>query len=448
MSTEADPSISASQSECAQLLEFKNFLASSAAASELTSGNELARNGNCVTRSSSDTYKVTADEQRAEIVSAIWKQLCAKGCPHEFQVKLLHMAADQLELDLRHAKECEVNVDIAEPQYDLLKLQKFVGVQLDKLLLKLTDNAAIEKLQLYADPDVLCKEPAKCQCALKSRSPGHSAAAIKNKPRKMEDRHVCLERYSEMYQLRNHSKCRFFGVFDGHSGALSASYATSQIPQLLAHQLQRPVPASGSGSGERNVDFYRNAFETAFLQADERFAQKRITSGTTAVCALITGEQQLYIAWVGDSKALLVGKRTQLQLVKPHKPESPDERRRIEVSGSTVIHAQGQWRVNGILNVGRSIGDYSLEAVIAEPDFVDVQLSEAHDFLILGTDGLWDHLPESFIVDTVYACLAEATTKLDDIPKLLVDAAKDHDSQDNITVVLVLLKPRDQIGLG
>jgi len=134
--------------------------------------------------------------------------------------------------------------------------------------------------------------------------------------------------------------------------------------------------------------------------------------------------------------------------VKPHKPESPDERHRIELSGGTVIHAQGQWRVNGILNVGRSIGDYSLEAVIAEPDFVDVQLNEAHDFLVLGTDGLWDHVPEAFIVDTVYECLAEATTKLDDIPKLLVEAAKDHDSQDNITVVLVLLKPRDQIGLG
>jgi len=327
-----------------------------------------------------------------------------------------------------------------------LKLQKFVNNQLDKLLLKLTDNAAMEKLQLYADPEVLCKDPAKCQCTLKTHpSPGYSAAAIKNKPRKMEDRHVCLEHYGKMYQLTNHSECRFFGVFDGHSGALSASYVTSQIPQLLAHQLQRvPVPVSG----EHNVDFYRNAFETAFLQADERFAQKRITSGTTAVCALITGHQQLYIAWVGDSKALLVGKRTQLQLVKPHKPESPDERHRIELSGGTVIHAQGQWRVNGILNVGRSIGDYSLEAVIAEPDFVDVQLNEAHDFLVLGTDGLWDHVPEAFIVDTVYECLAEATTKLDDIPKLLVEAAKDHDSQDNITVVLVLLKPRDQIGLG
>ncbi|KAH8377554.1 hypothetical protein KR093_005916 [Drosophila rubida] len=458
MSTDIDPSVTTT--ECAQLLQFKQFLASSTAGSsisngsELTSGNELARNingqsTNCVTRSSNDTYKVTADEQRAEIVAALWKQLSAKGCPPAFQLKLLHLAAEQIEQDLRHAKECEVNVEdninnAGEVQYDLLKLQKFVATQLDKLLLKLTDNAALEKLQLYADEQALCSPAAPCHCQ-PLPSPGHSAAAIKNKPRKMEDRHVCLERFGLMYELSpHHAECRLFGVFDGHSGALSASYVTSQIPQLLAHQLQR-LPAADL----HNVDFYRNAFETAFLQADERFAHKRITSGTTAVCALITGgAKQLYIAWVGDSKALLVGKRTQLQLVKPHKPESPDERRRIELSGGTVIHAQGQWRVNGILNVGRSIGDYSLEAVIAEPDFVDVPLSEAHDFLVLGSDGLWDHVEESFIVDTVYECLANANTKLDDIPKLLLEAAKNNDSQDNITAVLVLLKPRDQIGIS
>ncbi|EDW12881.1 protein phosphatase 1F [Drosophila mojavensis] len=441
MSMDADADPTKAATECAQLLEFKEFLSTRAVSSELTSGNELSRNINCVTRSSTDTYKVNGDERRAEIISAVWKYLSSRGCPVSFQLKLLHLVTSQLEQEICHAKELELNeADGSEPQYDLLKLQKFVNLQLEKLLLKLTDNAAMEKLQTYADNGALCKEPSSCACALQPAAPSHSVAAVKNKPRKMEDRHVCLERFGEMYQLEDHKDCRFFGVFDGHSGALSATYATSQIPQLLAKQLQRVRT-----NGDCTVDFYRNAFEATFLQADERFARKRITSGTTAVCALIVNGQQLYIAWVGDSKALLVGKRTQLQLVKPHKPEAVDERRRIELSGGSVIHAQGQWRVNGILNVGRSIGDYSLEAVIAEPDFVDVQLSEAHDFLVMGSDGLWDHVPESFVVETVYQCLAESTTQLEDIPKLLVEAAKDRDSQDNITVILILLKKRDQI---
>jgi len=424
MSTDAIPA-----SECAHLVEFKRFLATTA---EKAAVSEEVPSRSCVTRTSSDTYKVSSEERHAELVAAIWQQLGSRGCPEHFRLKLLHRSTQQLEQDLCFAKECEVTVD-GPPQYDLLKLQKFVASELEKFLLKLTDNSEMERLKDYADEKVLGNN----ECHL-VKEPLHASAAVKNKPRKMEDRCVCLDRFGEMYGLSDKST-RFFGVFDGHSGSLSASYVTSQLPQILADQLK-----AQSDPLDSSPDFYRNAFESAFLLADERFTQKKITSGTTSVCALIT-KDQLYIAWVGDSMALLVGKRTQLQLVKPHKPENPDERKRIETAGGTVLHAQGQWRVNGILNVARSIGDYSLEAVIAEPDFVDVQLSEAHDFLVLGTDGLWDHVPESFIIETVYESLADPTTKLEDIPKLLIEAAKERDSQDNITAVVVLLKPRHQI---
>ncbi|XP_052852280.1 protein phosphatase 1F [Drosophila gunungcola] len=417
--------------ECAHLAEFKRFLATTAEKAAAAVNEEVASRS-CVTRTTSDTYKVSSEERHAELVSAIWQQLGSRGCPEHFRLKLLHRSTQQLEQDLCFAKECEVTVE-GPPQYDLLKLQKFVASELEKFLLKLTDNSEVDRLKDFADD----AESGNSECH-QEKEPLHTSAAVKNKPRKMEDRCVCLDRFGEMYGLPEKG-ARFFGVFDGHSGSLSASYVTSQLPQLLADQLKVNPNAS-----DTSPDFYRNAFESAFLLADERFTQKKITSGTTSVCALIT-KNQLYIAWVGDSKALLVGKRTQLQLVKPHKPENPDERKRIETAGGTVLHAQGQWRVNGILNVARSIGDYSLEAVIAEPDFVDVQLNEAHDFLVLGTDGLWDHVPESFVIETVYDSLADPTTKLDDIPKLLIEAAKERDSQDNITAVVVLLKPRNQI---
>ncbi|KAH8246521.1 hypothetical protein KR038_011306 [Drosophila bunnanda] len=431
MSTDADPA-----AECALLVEFKQFLAATAEKAAAVSGEEVTATRSCVTRASSDTYKVSSEERHAELVSSIWQQLSSCGCPEVFRLKLLHRSTQQLEQDLCCAKECEINSE-GPPQYDLLKLQKFACAELEKFLLKLTDNAEMDRLKDYADAGALCLDPRNCLCQ-KDKSPMYTSAAVKNKPRKMEDRHVCLERFGAMYEVPD-KESRFFGVFDGHSGSLSASYAISQLPQLLADQLKVATDSS--------PDFYRNAFESAFLLADERFTQKKITSGTTSVCALIA-KDQLSIAWVGDSKALLVGKRTQLQVVKPHKPENPDERKRIEKAGGTVIHAQGQWRVNGILNVARSIGDYSLEAVIAEPDFVDVQLNEAHDFLVLGTDGLWDHVSEAQVIEIVYESLTDPTTKLDDIPKLLIDAAKEGDSQDNITAVLVLLKPRDQIGNG
>ncbi|XP_030383767.1 protein phosphatase 1F [Scaptodrosophila lebanonensis] len=427
----------AEETKCLRLSKFKEFIAAN---KDSVAGNESMRS--CVTRSSNETYRVNSEERHAEIVSCIWSNLTSKGCPPDFKLKLMHYCTQQLEQEeLYSTKECEINVDddTLKPQYDLLKLQKFVVNHLNKLLIKLTDNASADQLQNFADNE-LCKQLNDCKCTLLPSTCTHAVAFLKNKPRKMEDRYVCLERFGEMFKLSN-KDYRFFGVFDGHSGALSACYVTNQLPYLLAQQLQMDTRA------QINAEFYRNAFETVFLQANQRFTQKRITSGTTAVCALIA-TNHLYVAWVGDSKALLVGKRMHLQLVKPHKPEANDERRRIEAAGGTVIHAQGQWRVNGILNVARSIGDYSVEAVIAEPDFVDLELNEAHDFLVMGTDGLWDHVPEAYIIEAVYESLANETIKLEDIPKLLIEAAKERDSQDNITVILELLKPREQIVNG
>jgi len=139
MSTDAIPA-----SECAHLVEFKRFLATTA---EKAAVSEEVPSRSCVTRTSSDTYKVSSEERHAELVAAIWQQLGSRGCPEHFRLKLLHRSTQQLEQDLCFAKECEVTVE-GPPQYDLLKLQKFVASELEKFLLKLTDNSEMERLKL------------------------------------------------------------------------------------------------------------------------------------------------------------------------------------------------------------------------------------------------------------------------------------------------------------
>lgn len=48
---------------------------------------------------------------------------------------------------------------------------------------------------------------------------------------------------------------------------------------------------------------------------------QNLSGGTTAVVALLRPkEKTLYIAWVGDSQALLVNQGKILQCVNPHKP--------------------------------------------------------------------------------------------------------------------------------
>uniref|UniRef100_A0A1B0GAU5 PPM-type phosphatase domain-containing protein n=1 Tax=Glossina morsitans morsitans TaxID=37546 RepID=A0A1B0GAU5_GLOMM len=433
--------------ECIYLEEFKTFLrelSRSLGDNVLDNGTELR---NCVTRGNNETYPVTEGEElQAEILMQIWQQLHVKQCPEHFKMALLKLVLEQIYGELKNAKirdQLQImrlsigDTDAVNVCYDLLKLQKFINQWVDKTLLHLSDNSKEENLKTYAD------------CFNKSDKTSNAFSYtefhIKNKPRKMEDRHTCMPRFSEMLNIKD--MYSFYGVFDGHSGSLAATYAANQLPYLISQQLKRRPDVQS----QSDCDFYREAFETAFLQADQNFAQKSICSGTTAVCALLKYNaeqiQHLYIAWVGDSKALLVSPTMQLQLVKAHKPDNIDERKRIESLeiGGAVMFVQGQWRVNGIINVSRSIGDSSVKAVIAEPDFVDIPLQATHDFLLLGSDGLWDHVGEKHIVQTVYKGLDDNEQSLEDIPKHLIELAKQGDSQDNITVILVLLKDRSKI---
>lgn len=73
-----------------------------------------------------------------------------------------------------------------------------------------------------------------------------------------------------------------------------------------------------------------------------------------------------------------------------HKPNSKEERTRIEDAGGVVVWA-GTWRVGGVLAVSRAFGDRPLKRyVIPTPDIREEVLSSSDDCLILASDGLWD----------------------------------------------------------
>lgn len=53
------------------------------------------------------------------------------------------------------------------------------------------------------------------------------------------------------------------------------------------------------------------------------FPLQKLVAGTTALCALYRPvEKRVYVAWVGDSKAMLVSQNRILQIVTPHKPST------------------------------------------------------------------------------------------------------------------------------
>ncbi|CAH0555350.1 unnamed protein product [Brassicogethes aeneus] len=224
--------------------------------------------------------------------------------------------------------------------------------------------------------------------------------AMKNSRRKMEDRHVIINDLNTMFSnIQEDSPSSYYAIFDGHAGHDAAAYSSAHLHQYL-------VESKYFNSNPEQ------ALKDAFCKTDALFIEKceveNISSGTTAVCALLKPkEKQLYIAWAGDSQAALVKQGKVLQCVNPHKPDRQDERERVEKQGGCVL-LWGTWRVNGQLAVSRAIGDPSYKPYVsAIPDVVEYALDGNEDFLILGCDGLWDHVTECMAATTVYNLLRE-----------------------------------------
>ena len=97
------------------------------------------------------------------------------------------------------------------------------------------------------------------------------------------------------------------------------------------------------------------ALRCGFLETDRQFlidahagdANGKFEDGTTAIVVAIRNGRY-YAANAGDSRAILVKASGEVvELSKDHKPNDPDERRRVEAAGGVVIMPRGHgvWRV-------------------------------------------------------------------------------------------------------
>mmetsp|Transcript_17560 Transcript_17560/g.19872 ORF Transcript_17560/g.19872 Transcript_17560/m.19872 type:complete len:823 (+) Transcript_17560:534-3002(+) len=201
-----------------------------------------------------------------------------------------------------------------------------------------------------------------------------------------------------------------------------------------------------------------------------------IHAGATAVVAVLTG-QILTVANAGDSRAVLCrrkplppptssssstdqGQQQQQQGVEvgghyayplsyDHKPSQTHEMDRILLGGGFVNHFG---RINGNLNLSRSIGDLKYKQVpgippedqmiTAEPDIMQIVLHEEDEFLLLGCDGIWDCLTNEQAVNFVQARIE--TQSPIDIGAAMLDEIVSDDPRitqgiggDNMTIMII-----------
>ncbi|XP_061458760.1 protein phosphatase 1F isoform X2 [Rhineura floridana] len=261
-----------------------------------------------------------------------------------------------------------------------------------------------------------------------------SIHATRNTRRKMEDRHVSLPEFNQLFGMTDDVDRAYFAVFDGHGGIDAADYAATHLHVNVAHHkelLKNPM----------------EALRDSFQKTDEMFLSKarreKLRSGSTGVSALIVGSK-LYIAWLGDSQVMLVQRGKAVTLMEPHKPEREDERQRIEALGGCVTYMDC-WRVNGTLAVSRAVGDLLQKPYISGcADSASFELTGAEDYVLLACDGFFDAIQPFEVVDHVLEHLMQNKGEGLKTAERLVAAAKESGSTDNITVLVVFLRePKD-----
>lgn len=190
----------------------------------------------------------------------------------------------------------------------------------------------------------------------------------------MEDTHTHIIPFNNKYDA-------FFAIYDGHSGFNAA--------QIAAQKLHTFLPKSKILNS--------SDFKQAFLDTDA-IITKTTASGACALTACIN-KNNLYIAWTGDSRAVLTKNSRVIFATTDHKPDNAIEKKRIEDAGGFVTNFfRDVARVNGQLAVARALGDRFLKPnlVIATPDIYQMkvncsQIKSIH-MLILACDGVWDVL--------------------------------------------------------
>ena len=163
------------------------------------------------------------------------------------------------------------------------------------------------------------------------------------------------------------------------------------------------------------------------------------TSGSCAVVALIVNDV-LYVANVGDCRAVVSINGEAKALTRDHKATDPVEKERVVKAGGFV---RGK-RVFGLLAVTRSLGDFEYKlhdtsgTVIATPETYTEKLTQDHKALILACDGLWDVLSNREVVEFVSVALNDGRNG-EEIAQSLAEMAISRGSNDDITVIVIPL---------
>ncbi|KAJ0942160.1 putative protein-serine/threonine phosphatase transcription factor DBP family [Helianthus annuus] len=251
----------------------------------------------------------------------------------------------------------------------------------------------------------------------------------------MEDTHICIPDLARNFsnKLLGEEAISFYGVFDGHGGEGASHFVRDNLPRIIVDDDSFPLELE-------------KVVTRSFMETDAAFArscavESALSSGTTALTAMIFG-RSLLVANAGDCRAVLSRHGLAFEMSKDHRPCYDKERIRIESLGGfvedgylngqlAVTRAIGNWHIKGLKEMDDHIGPLS-----AEPELKLTTLTKEDEFLIIGSDGIWDVFRNQNAVDFVRRRLQDHND-VKRCCKEMVEEAMKRGADDNLTVVIV-----------
>ncbi|RMZ57553.1 hypothetical protein APUTEX25_001753 [Auxenochlorella protothecoides] len=243
---------------------------------------------------------------------------------------------------------------------------------------------------------------------------------------------------------------------DGHHAHHVAAAVRDELPRaFVAAQAAARDLAAALSSAVRALDEHVHGL----------YAAGAVSTGGTTLLAHVLSDGVLYTANVGDCKGMLSVRGAGEALNTCHNPDVPGERARFADAGVAV---SADFILASDINVCRSIGDWDLGSplkwrdeagrprgpLVGDAEVTVRALDGRDEFLVVGSDGLWDYYsPESSVVSDARRALRafhnDPQACADWLVKqtLLRQRAVLHSGTpgDNITVAVVSLRPLPQL---
>lgn len=279
--------------------------------------------------------------------------------------------------------------------------------------------------------------------------------------------------YENIFGLSDYS---IYGIMDGHgaNGHFVSQFIQSEANEFFS--IEELYKDKNCNSIVINAQMIQDNLEmkdyylihSFYKNVNKDLLNKKFDvhfSGSTCVIAFHIGNK-LICANTGDSRAILIrdtcnsigsNDYTVIPLSHDHKPESKEERKRIESLGGEVDQyetqgiKEGPYRVwvkgeqyPGIA-ISRTIGDEIAESVgvIYNPEVISYDLTVNDKYVVIASDGVWEFIENSKVMEIInpfyYRNDPEGACKAV-IDESIKKWEKEDEVIDDISLVVIFLK--------